>query len=211
MRARKDSSSSGGKCARSTRPMEVQKAGKRLPTPRSMAMMRVTLARATYTISRPSRVAMEHDSCIMRLKRSRMGCAAVASGMEEIYEWPRANTRGCRKKWRLSSEPAKPSLESVYKQRRTAARENPVLLLTCEMVSWRFFWEKAWMTARPRASEVMKSGSPVRASICAEGVGGAAGEFAAGWDGAAVAATVAAAGGTARFGRLVDLASLAAV
>ena len=47
--------------------MDVQNAGKRLPTPRSMAMMRVTLARATYTISRPSSVAMEQDSCIMRL------------------------------------------------------------------------------------------------------------------------------------------------
>src|SRR5271156_6597593 len=45
------------------------------------------------------------------------------------------------------------------------------------MVSWRFFWEKAWITARPRASEVMKSGSPVSASICAEGVGGAPAGF----------------------------------
>jgi hypothetical protein len=61
------------------------------------------------------------------------------------------------------------------------------------MVSWRFFWEKAWITARPRASDVMKSGSPVSASICAEGVGGAAAETAGVVDGAG------------RFVRLTDL------
>src|SRR5271169_4129536 len=138
-------------------------------------------------MSSPSRVAIEHDSWSRWLMCSRTGCAAVASGMEEIYEWPSARILGRRKKWRLSSEPAKPSFDRVYRQRRTAAREKPVLLLTCEMVSWRFFWEKAWITARPRASEVMKSGSPVSTSICSEGVGGGAGEFAGNcdWDVAA--------------------------
>jgi hypothetical protein len=42
------------------------------------------------------------------------------------------------------------------------------------MVRCGFDWEKAWMTARPRASEVMKFGSPLSESICADGVGEAA-------------------------------------
>jgi hypothetical protein len=33
-------------------------------------------------------------------------------------------------------------------------------------------WENAWITASPRASDVMKLGSPLSPSICAHGVGG---------------------------------------
>ena len=47
MRGSSASISSAGRFANSTRPMEVQNAGRRVPTPRSMATMRVTFARAT--------------------------------------------------------------------------------------------------------------------------------------------------------------------
>src|SRR5882672_1429507 len=117
----------------------------------------------------PSSMAMEQDSRRTWLKRSRTGCATLAKGMEEIYEWPSVRIRGRRVKWVPSSESARPSLFNVYRQRRTAARESPVALLSCDTVRKEVALEKHWMTHRPRASEVMKLGSPQRASICTPG------------------------------------------
>ena len=53
--------------------------------------------------------------------------------------------------------------------------------LSCEMVIWGFCWVNAWMTMSPRAREVMKLGSPVKASSVEAGVG-----FGEGTTGAAV-------------------------
>src|SRR5271154_2922800 len=44
-------------------------------------------------------------------------------------------------------------------------------MLSCEMVICGDCWVKAWMTRSPRAREVMKFGSPVKASSAAAGVG----------------------------------------
>src|SRR5438876_8364784 len=50
----------------------------------------------------------------------------------------------------------------------------PVRWLNWAMVSWRRCWVKARITARPRASEAMKLGSPPKAWISEAGVTGAA-------------------------------------
>ncbi|AJC46716.1 hypothetical protein SB85_14150 [Xanthomonas sacchari] len=48
----------------------------------------------------------------------------------------------------------------MYSTRRTAARGMPVSALSWAMLTSRLCWPKALSTARPRASEVMKFGSP---------------------------------------------------
>src|ERR1700730_12091199 len=106
-------------------------------------------------------MAMEQDSRRIWLKRSRTGCATLDKGMEEIYEWPRVRTRGRRVKWAPSAELATPSLLSVYRHRRTDAREKPVAWLICETVRKDVESEKHCMTESPRASEVIKFGSPL--------------------------------------------------
>src|SRR5208283_3000594 len=59
---------------------------------------------------------------------------------------------------------ANPSFANVYRQRRTAAREMPVFAASCEMVICGLCGLNAWITSRPRASEVMKLGSPAKTS-----------------------------------------------
>ncbi|MNP46577.1 hypothetical protein D3C76_1405860 [compost metagenome] len=70
---------------------------------------------------------------------------------------------------------------SVCRQRRTAALGISVRWLIWAIVRWRLRSWNAWITASPRAREVMKSGSPVNAWIRLAGeatIGGAnAGEL----------------------------------
>ena len=66
----------------------------------------------------------------------------------------------------------------MYRQRRTAARGIPVLWLSCAIVMARRWSLKAFTTASPRASEVMKLGS-VNASISSAMVKGRGGGLSA--------------------------------
>src|SRR5438046_1692355 len=57
-----------------------------------------------------------------------------------------------------------PRRASVCRQRRTAARGMPVRWLISAIDTFLRCWENARMTASPRASDVMKFGSPSAAS-----------------------------------------------
>jgi len=64
--------------------MDVQYAGKRVPTEMSMDMIRLpVVARATYTISSPSSVAREQASWTNAQTRSSNGWADDASRSDE--------------------------------------------------------------------------------------------------------------------------------
>ncbi len=76
------SRSPGGSQARSTRPIEVQCAGKRVPMLIVTRMMRVVGTRATYTMSETSSTDTEADSWTSATSRSRWGRAT--SGRDRL-------------------------------------------------------------------------------------------------------------------------------
>ncbi len=135
-----------------------------------------------------------------------MGCAAITSGTDDRYAWPSERICGRSANILPSSLPTYPSFPSVYRQRRTAARGMPVRKLSCAMDILRRCCEKPRITARPRASDVMKLGSPESAWISSAAVGvveGAAAGLARGatvvdgGDGSAAVGAVAVAGAAA--------------
>src|SRR3569833_3938313 len=76
--------------------------------------------------------------------------------------------RGLRANRDPSSMPTNPSLVKVYRQRRTAARERPVFAASWEIVICGVCGENDWMTSSPRASDVIKFGSPANSLSEAE-------------------------------------------
>ena len=73
------SSDSSASPASSTRPMEVQNAGRRAPMLKVMVITLRTATRCTYTMSYSSSTASEHDSSMVRVTSSMNGCASIAT------------------------------------------------------------------------------------------------------------------------------------
>lgn len=72
--------------------MEVQYAGRRLPTDKPAARIRLAAERATYTISPLSSMLIEDDSWSCSVMCSRIGRAASTTEDEERKEKPRRST-----------------------------------------------------------------------------------------------------------------------
>ncbi|KAG1243572.1 hypothetical protein G6F65_022320 [Rhizopus arrhizus] len=78
-------SAGSGSCASSTRPIDVQYAGKRLPSPIDVASRRFTSERARYSISWPSMMASAQVSLTVALSSSNTGWASDTNGVDEKY------------------------------------------------------------------------------------------------------------------------------
>ena len=123
--------------------MEVQNAGKRVPTPKSMAI------NARHVCPRYINDVYPVQHCY------RTGF--VQDVAEAFQHWLRhcgqrhgrqirvAQRKHARKEVKSPPivRPANPNLERVCRHRRTDARGNPVRLLNCEIERWRLCCENA--------------------------------------------------------------------
>ena len=95
--------SATGIAASSTRPVDVQYAGSRLPTESDSVMMRDAATRLTKTMSDPSSTETETDSRTLSLRSWTKGSTMSRNGSDVRNEYPISRIRGCRKNSRPST------------------------------------------------------------------------------------------------------------